>query len=165
MEFYSYTNFDVKESSFVFLWRLWKCVCKVTSQSYRMLDNNLWNHRHTGPVSLGGGGGCGLLPEYFLQKLAPKSSGFARILLVFCPKKATWQIRGGLQPSAPPPPPPSLVRLCVEWRIWQTLKTRTTVLPYSDERKQLLKIKFLANEQNVSVMCTLTSMQYHDVLT
>ena len=35
------------------------------------------------------------------------------------------------------------------------------ILPYSDKMKQLLKMIFLLNEQNVSVMCTLTSTQYH----
>ena len=39
-----------------------------------------------------------------------------------------------------------------------------TFLPYSDKRKQVMKVIFLVNEQDLSVI-TLTSMQYHDLLT
>ena len=43
------------------------------------------------------------------------------------------------------------------------------ILPYSDKRQQLLKITFLVNEQkcvcHVHVYTTLTSMQYHYILT
>ena len=36
--------------------------------------------------------------------LARISSGFARILLVFCPNMATWKIHGGGGGCSPPPP-------------------------------------------------------------
>ena len=40
----------------------------------------------------------------------------------------------------------------------------TTLLPYNDKRKQLLKMTFLINEQNVSVMY-IDINAYRDVLT
>ena len=42
-----------------------------------------------GPVLFGRGGGGGSLTQTFYPVLASKSSGFARILVVFCPKMAT----------------------------------------------------------------------------
>ena len=55
----------------------------------------------------GGGGGCGLLPEYFLQ---PENQVvLAEYYLLFCPKKAIWKCLGGYSPR------PLLVRL------WQSL--------------------------------------------
>ena len=37
-------------------------------------------------------------------------------------------------------------------RSYFLLLSSGAILPYSDKRKQLLKMKFLVNEQNVSVM-------------
>ena len=66
-----------------------------------------WTHRHMQPVLFwGGGGGClRSIARIFYPTLARKSRGLAWILLVFCPKRDTWKILGGLQPPPPPPRP------------------------------------------------------------
>ena len=63
---------------------------------WHLFINYAYHHRRTSPVSLRG---VRSLARIFSQALAQKSSGFARILLVFHPKMAIWKI------LRPPPPP------------------------------------------------------------
>ena len=50
------------------------------------------------------------------KKLARKPSGFAQILLDFCPNNASWKIIGGLQPPPPHPQPP--YHICLGFSVW-----------------------------------------------
>ena len=45
--------------------------------------------------------------QIFYPVLAQKSSGFARILCIFCPKIAILKNSRGAQAPSPPPPPAS----------------------------------------------------------
>ena len=56
-----------------------------------------------------------------------------------------------VMPTHPPPPSPD-PQMIYMYTSYSDRLTEVSILPYSDKRKQLLKMTFLVNEQNVSVM-------------
>ena len=138
---------------FLFSYGVYENACVRLHHNRTLLHNNLWNHRHTGPVSLGGGGGLWSLARIFSPKACPKPKikWFCPNITCFLPEKG--HLTNSRRAAALSPPPPTQPRTPMCGMTDMTnFKTRTTILPYSDERKQLLKIKFLVNEQNVSVI-------------
>ena len=61
-----------------------------------------------------------------MKPLARISSGFARILLVFCPNMAAWKILGGCCPPPPPPRPPPRTPM-------MTYRTDTIFCPHNQQ--------------------------------